>query len=57
MTSTTRSPSFTTIGQGYKEFEQFCEKLPSHEQKPKHEQNMSKWQSHTNFMLGQPFLS
>jgi hypothetical protein len=37
------------------EFEQFCENLPSHEQTPKHEQNMSKWQSRTNFMLGQLF--
>jgi hypothetical protein len=27
----------------------------THKQSPKHEKNMSKWQSHTNFMLGQPF--
>jgi hypothetical protein len=26
-----------------------------HEQRPKHDQSISKWQSHTNFMLGQPF--
>jgi hypothetical protein len=30
-------------------------KLASHEQSSKHDQNKSKWQSHTNFMLGQPF--
>jgi hypothetical protein len=31
------------------------EKLASHEQSPKHDQSISKWQSDTNFMLGQPF--
>jgi hypothetical protein len=35
-----------------KDLNNFCENLLSHEQKPKQEQNMSKWQSHTNFMLG-----
>jgi hypothetical protein len=30
-------------------------KLASHEQSPRHDQSISKWQSHTNFMLGQPF--
>jgi hypothetical protein len=53
--STTRSLSFTTIGRSYDRIEQFREKSPSHEQSPKHEKNISKWQSHTNFMLGQPF--
>jgi hypothetical protein len=31
------------------------QKISSHEQSAKHEQNMSKWRSHTNFMIGQPF--
>jgi hypothetical protein len=35
----------------------FAKKIASHEKIPKHDQNMSKWQSHTNFMLGQPFQS
>jgi hypothetical protein len=38
---------------GVVKVEQFCEKLASHEQSLKHEQNMSKWQSQTKFMLGQ----
>jgi hypothetical protein len=33
----------------------FAKKLASHEESPKHDQNISKWQSHANFMLGQPF--
>jgi hypothetical protein len=33
----------------------FAKKLASHKQSPKHDQIISKWQSHTNFMLGQPF--
>jgi hypothetical protein len=37
------------------ELRNFAKNLASHEQSPKHEQNMSKEQSHTNFMIGQPF--
>jgi hypothetical protein len=37
------------------DFGNFAKKLASHEQSPKHDQSISKWQSHTNFMLGQLF--
>jgi hypothetical protein len=37
------------------DLDNFAKKFTSHEQSRKQDQNMSKWQGHTNFMLGQPF--